>query len=125
MFLTGNGAMGVRGTLCEYRKEYMPAINLGGVYDQVGDGWREPVNAPNGLFAELTLDGAKLALPDSKYYEHKVSLNIYDGIYERKTCFSTGGGTGTELFDLSLKLHCAAPQRQYVHCRARAFGAGV
>jgi hypothetical protein len=31
MFLTGNGAMGVRGTLCEYRKEYMPAINLGGV----------------------------------------------------------------------------------------------
>lgn len=93
MFLTGNGAMGVRGTLCEYRKEYMPAINLGGVYDQVGDGWREPVNAPNGLFAELTLDGAKLALPDSKYSEHKVSLNIYDGIYERKTCFSTGGGT--------------------------------
>ena len=93
MFLTGNGAMGVRGTLCEYRKEYMPAINLGGVYDQVGDGWREPVNAPNGLFAELTLDGTKLALPDSKYYEHKVSLNIYDGIYERKTCFSTGGGT--------------------------------
>lgn len=62
MFLTGNGAMGVRGTLCEYRKEYMPAINLGGVYDRVGDGWREPVNAPNGLFAELTVDGETLTL---------------------------------------------------------------
>ena len=89
MFLTGNGAMGVRGTLCEYRKEYMPAINLGGVYDQVGDGWREPVNAPNGLFAELTVDGEKLTLPDSKYLEHSVNLNIYDGVYERKTCFDT------------------------------------
>ena len=87
MFLTGNGAMGVRGTLCEYRKEYMPAINLGGVYDQVGDSWREPVNAPNGLFAVLTVDGEKLTLLDSKYLEHSVNLNIYDGIYERKTCF--------------------------------------
>lgn len=89
MFLTGNGAMGVRGTLCEYRKEYMPAINLGGVYDQVGDGWREPVNAPNGLFAELIVDGERLTLPDSKYLEHSVNLNIYDGVYERKTCFDT------------------------------------
>lgn len=87
MFLTGNGVIGVRGTLCEYRKEYMPAINLGGVYDRVGDGWREPVNAPNSLFAELTVDGEKLALPDSKYSEHSVRLNSYDGIYERKTCF--------------------------------------
>ena len=89
MFLTGNGAMGVRGTLCEYRKEFMPAINLGGVYDQVGDGWREPVNAPNGLFAELTVDGEKLTFPDSKFLEHSVNLNIYDGVYERKTCFDT------------------------------------
>ena len=89
MFLTGNGAMGVRGTLCEYRKEYMPAINLGGVYDQAGDGWREPVNAPNGLFAELTVDGEKLTFPDSKFLEHSVNLNIYDGVYERKTCFDT------------------------------------
>lgn len=35
MFLTGNGYMGVRGTLCEYSKEYMPTINLGCVYEQV------------------------------------------------------------------------------------------
>lgn len=89
MFLTGNGMMGIRGTLCEYRKEFMPAINLGGVYDQVGDGWRETVNAPNGLFAELTVDGERLTLPDSKYLEHSVNLNIYDGVYERKTCFDT------------------------------------
>ena len=93
MFLTGNGAMGVRGTLCEYRKEFMPAINLGGVYDQVGDGWREPVNPPNGLFAQLIVNGEKLSLPESTYSAHNVSLNIYDGIYERKTCFITDSGT--------------------------------
>ena len=88
MFLTGNGYMGVRGTLYEYRKEYMSAINLGGVYDQVGDGWREPVNAPNGLFAELIVDGETLTLPDGEYLEHSVRLNIHDGIYERKTYFN-------------------------------------
>ena len=92
MFLTGNGAMGVRGTLCEYRKEYMPAINLGGVYDQAGDGWREPVNAPNGLFAELNVDGETLTLPESKHSAHSVSLNIYDGVYNRETCFITAKG---------------------------------
>ncbi len=92
MFLTGNGAMGVRGTLCEYRSEYMPAVNLCGIYDRVGDGWREPINAPNGLFAELSADGRKLSLPDSEYSEHKVSLNIRDGIYERETDFITDSG---------------------------------
>ena len=95
MFLTGNGFMGVRGTLCEYRKEYMPAINLGGVYDQVGDGWREPVNAPNGLFAQLTADGKTLTLPDSEYSAHQVSLNIYDGVYHRETCFTAAKGSVT------------------------------
>lgn len=92
MFLTGNGAMGVRGTLCEYRKGYMPAFNLGGVYDQAGDGWREPVNAPNGLFAELNVDGETLTLPESKHSAHSVSLNIYDGVYNRETCFITAKG---------------------------------
>lgn len=95
MFLTGNGAMGVRGTLCEYRKEYMPAINLGGVYDQVGDGWREPVNAPNGLFAQLIVNGEKLFLPENTYSAHNVSLNIYDGVYQRETCYTTAKGNVT------------------------------
>ncbi|MGL6217041.1 MAG: hypothetical protein ACRC36_03340 [Lacrimispora sphenoides] len=46
-FLTGNGYMGIRGTLEEYTKEQFPAVNLAGIYDQAGNGWREPLNAPN------------------------------------------------------------------------------
>ena len=36
-FLTGNGYFGVRGTLEEYDKNNMCAINLAGIYDRVGD----------------------------------------------------------------------------------------
>lgn len=34
-FLIGNGYMGVRGTLAEYGKENLAAINLAGIYDKV------------------------------------------------------------------------------------------
>ena len=50
-FLIGNGYLGIRGTLEEYEADKLPAVNLAGVYDQVGNGWREPVNAPNGCFS--------------------------------------------------------------------------
>ena len=30
----------------------MVGITLAGIYDQVGDAWREPVNAPNGGFTQ-------------------------------------------------------------------------
>ena len=42
MFLTGNGYMGIRGTLDEYRKDMMCAINLSAIYDKAdGSEWRE------------------------------------------------------------------------------------
>ena len=46
-YLTGNGYFGVRGTMEEYEKDNMPAVNMAGIYDKVGDAWRESVNAPN------------------------------------------------------------------------------
>ena len=56
-FLLANGYMGVRGTLAEAKKDAFFAINLAGVYDRHDGQWREPVNAPNGLFARLTFCG--------------------------------------------------------------------
>lgn len=38
-FLIGNGYFGVRGTCEEFTKEQMPAVNMAGVYDRVGDGF--------------------------------------------------------------------------------------
>lgn len=47
--LVGNGCLGIRGTLEEAGKEQLAAVNIAGIYDRVGDGWREPLNAPNPL----------------------------------------------------------------------------
>ena len=63
-FLTANGYMGVRGTLSEAGREACPAVNLAGVYDRNGDKWREPVNAPHGLFLRAAFNGEIMALPD-------------------------------------------------------------
>ena len=46
-YLIGNGYFGVRGTMEEYKKENMPCVNMAGIYDKVGEKWRESVNAQN------------------------------------------------------------------------------
>lgn len=91
-YLTGNGYLGIRGTLEEFKKENFPAINLSGIYDQVGDGWREPLNAPNGLFTQVILEGEKYSLPEKAFLSHKMSLNYRHGIFARETKFATGKG---------------------------------
>jgi kojibiose phosphorylase/nigerose phosphorylase len=79
-FLIGNGCIGVRGTLEEYRKDSMVAVNLAGIYDRApGQTWREPINAPNGLYA--TLEG------QGNIIKHKQSLNIRHGIHSRETVY--------------------------------------
>lgn len=91
-FLIGNGYMGVRGTLDEYEKSQLVAVNLAGIYDKVGDGWREPLNAPNGFYGYLTVDGKKYGFPESKALEHEVELDYRHGIYKRTTVWNTGRG---------------------------------
>ena len=59
-FLVGNGYMGVRGTLDEHGREELAAVNLAGIYDRVGDGWREPLNAPNPLHTRLDVGPGRL-----------------------------------------------------------------
>lgn len=77
-FFTGNGFVGVRGTLDEFRKEHFVAWNLAGVYDRSDDSaWREPINAPNGFFAEL--------LGAGKVIRHVQRLDLYHAIQSRET----------------------------------------
>lgn len=76
-FMLGNGYVGVRGTLEEHGKEELAACVLNGVYDQVPGKWREPVNAPNGLFT--TVEGS------GEIKEHEQVLDIRHGILSRKT----------------------------------------
>lgn len=92
-FLIGNGYLGIRGTLEEYRKEYFPALNLAGIYDQVGDGWREPLNAPNALYTRIEVNGVEYQLPKIEPRYHELSLDYRHGILDRQTVWASNKGT--------------------------------
>lgn len=94
-FLIGNGYMGIRGTLEESKKDQFPAVNLSGIYDQVGNGWREPLNAPNGLYTRLLIDGKEYCLSGKEYKAHKMELDYRHGIFHRETVFETAKGKVT------------------------------
>lgn len=94
-FLVGNGYLGIRGTLDEHGKEQLAAVNLAGIYDQVGNSWREPLNAPNPLHTVLSVDADVFALPGKPPLEHTQSLDYRHGIASRKTSWQTGAGTVT------------------------------
>ena len=83
-FFTGNGFVGIRGTLDESRKDALVAWNLAGVYDRHGDNaWRESVNAPNGFFAELI--GAGAVLRHAQRLDLRRALQSRESEYENAT----------------------------------------
>ncbi len=90
--LIGNGYMGVRGTLEEYKKEELPAINLSGIYDRYGDGWREPLNAPNALFCELKEHGDSYHTLTREPKRHMQGLDYRHGIFYRETLWENAMG---------------------------------
>lgn len=92
-FLIGNGYFGIRGTMEEYEKDGLPAINLAGVYDQVGDKWRESVNAPYALYTYIEIDGKTYRLPEDAPEEHMQELDFKKGIHKRVTSWKTDKGT--------------------------------
>ncbi len=91
-FLTGNGYFGIRGTMEEYRKEHMPCVNMAGIYDRVGDSWRESVNAPNPLYTYIVVDNERYALPEKEPASHIQELDFSGGIHSRKTVWETPEG---------------------------------
>ena len=88
-FLLANGYMGYRGTMDEWGSPQLAAVNLAGVYDRCGDKWREPVNAPNGLFAKVSVNGIPMILGETPHLSHHQRLNYRQGIFSRRTEFKT------------------------------------
>ena len=85
-FLIANGYMGVRGTVEEAEPEDLPAVNLAGVYDQNGDRWREPVNAPY-PYLKLILNGRELSLKTAEPLSHFLRIDYRHGVFMRRTDF--------------------------------------
>ncbi len=86
-FLCANGYMGLRGVPEEADSAQFPAITLAGVYDRYQDRWREPVNAPNCLYARLCFNGKPMALGEAKPASHTTELTYRHGVYRRETDF--------------------------------------
>ncbi|HEX8924264.1 MAG TPA: hypothetical protein VF786_00655, partial [Terriglobales bacterium] len=82
-----NGYMGYRGTLDEFGPNELVGITLAGIWDRVGDAWREPVNAPNGGFTQVRLDGELISARTTKIKRHRQTLNLCNASFERDTEF--------------------------------------
>lgn len=89
VYQIANGHMGCRGTLDESGPEEAAAITLAGLFDQVGTAWREPVNAPNGAYTRVALDGTELA--GATVVRHRQTLLFARAGFERETTFAAGG----------------------------------
>lgn len=108
-FLIGHLNLGVRGTLDEFGKDEMVACHLPFVYDQVGQGWREPVNAFNPLYTRLYQGSSGLDVFKNKIISHEQILDISAGLYTRKTLFDY---EGFEVFITSKRFICASGKRR-------------
>jgi nigerose phosphorylase len=93
VFQIANGYMGYRGTLDEFGPDELVGITLAGIFDRVGQAWREPVNAPNGGFTKVTLDGVEVSALATKIKTHKQSLYLENAVFERETVFAVNGKT--------------------------------
>ncbi|HVU15410.1 MAG TPA: glycosyl hydrolase family 65 protein [Candidatus Didemnitutus sp.] len=87
VYQIANGYMGYRGTLDEFGPAESVGITLAGLFDQVGSAWREPVNAPNGGFTQVLLDGRELSALGSRVRHHRQTLHFANARFERETVF--------------------------------------
>jgi len=90
--LIGNGYIGYRGTLEEFNKEQKTATIVSGLYDRVGEQWREPVNLPNGCLIEVIYQGEPLHALMSKVVSHIQNLDMRTAVLTRETVFETADG---------------------------------
>ncbi len=95
VYQLANGYMGYRGTLDEFGPEQAVGITLAGLFDRVGAAWREPVNAPNGGFTSVALEGVELSALGKKVQRHRQALHFADARFERETVFAAKGRTLT------------------------------
>ena len=89
-FMISNGYMGYRGTLAHHGKSHLVGCTLAGVYDQNGEQWREPVNAPNALFGLLKM-GDDIVTTDENIATHKQALDARRALFKSETVFSHNG----------------------------------
>lgn len=87
MFLIGNGHLGYRGTLEEYRAKELVGLNVVGFYDQYQDKWRESVNLPNPFFVRVYDENEVFSVLENTPLYHEQKLDILHATHRRKTVY--------------------------------------
>jgi len=114
IYQIANGYMGCRGTLDEFGPAESVGFTLAGIFDQVGSAWREPVNAPNGGYTSVALDGVALSvLEAAQVVRHRQTLHFAEACFERETVFAAGDKRLT--FRSSRFLSAVRPNLGVVH----------
>jgi nigerose phosphorylase len=123
VYQLANGYMGYRGTLDEFGPDEAVGITLAGIYDRVGKAWREPVNAPNGGFTTVALDGAELSALGRLVSRHRQTLYFANALFERETTYTHGGNSLTVRSERFLS--AAVPNLGVIRFRVRCKQAGT
>lgn len=72
-----NGYMGVRGCFCELFEKKDSSLIVSGIYDQVGEKWKEIINNPDFWYCEFEADGEKVRLTNENTEDFKVYLDMH------------------------------------------------
>lgn len=99
VYQIANGYMGYRGSLDEFGPDELVGITLAGIFDKAGDAWREPVNAPNGGYTCVRLDGREITARITRIFKHRQTLHLHNAQFERETQYRSRGKT--------LTIHCS------------------
>ena len=92
-FMIGNGYLGYRGTFAEWEADRFVACTVTDTWDVApGSEWSELCNVPNGLFAQLTIDGEPLSVFDRTTSEYNRELNLRYGLNRRSMVWQTSHG---------------------------------
>jgi len=83
-FMIGNGYLGYRGTFAEWKKEHYVACTVTDTWDTApGSTWRELCTVPNGLFAQLWVNGEMLSAFSGEAQDYHRELSLRYGLNRR------------------------------------------
>lgn len=83
-FMTGNGYLGYRGTLSEWRADQYVGCFVTDTYDNADGKWEELASAPNGLYASVTLDGREITALGGESGDYSRELSFRYGRHARR-----------------------------------------
>ena len=89
-FMIGNGYLGYRGTFAEWEQEHYVACTVTDTWDTApGSEWRELCTVPNGLFAQIEINGEVLSAFEGQSSKYHRELNLRYGL-NRRSCIWQG-----------------------------------